>query len=286
MEPHAIIDAPNVSYTENLTFFGKIYYALIGSNLTTNTSLSNCVKADLTPSLMEICPNPNNNGKVILNWTSLVGASRYYVIKSEMVITEENYNSSSVSLIANITDTSFIDESNFNQGFTYYYVIIGTNITDNSTISNYRSVIMNIIPQVPSFTNLHLITYWEDIKIVWSNILYALNFSVYISNQKGFTPSTENLFNITNINSSLFTGLSHGMYYIRVRALGQYGNSNFSDELLIEVILFIPIKPDNPLLLLLLLIGTISISSIIIFSYFWVYLRNEKVEEIRKTTNQ
>jgi len=274
--PIATIIIPNISYTENLTDFGIYYYAVIACNSTVNTSISNCVKVDLKPLLLEISPNPNSNGQVALNWTALVGANRYYVLKSDIMITEENYNTSSVILIANTTNLYYLDESNLLQGTTYYYVIIGTNISTNSTISNCESVIINYIPQKPQFLELYILTNWKDAEIEWTSILYALNYCIYISSQKGFTPSESNFFNITNINSSFLTNLDEGIYYIKIKSIGQFGNSSYSNELTLEVVLFIPVDPDNPWPLIILLISLFSVSTITIFSYFWIYIKNQK----------
>ena len=192
------------------------------------------------------------------------------------MITEENYNTSSVILIANTTNLYYLDESNLLQGTTYYYVIIGTNISTNSTISNCESVIITFIPQNPQFLELYIFTNWKDVEIQWTNVLYALNYCIYISSQKGFNPSEINLFNTTGANSSLLTNLNDGIYYIRVKSIGQYGNSSYSNELTLEVLLFIPVAPDNPWPLIILLVSLFSVSTITIFSYFWIHIKKHK----------
>lgn len=84
--------------------------------------------------LYSIFPNPNTNGLIKLNWSSVFGATRYYVYRSTSII------ESVVGLkpIAQVLTNNYSDRIHVNA--TFYYIIIAGHSLGNSSISNCENV--------------------------------------------------------------------------------------------------------------------------------------------------
>jgi len=273
------------NFKDNLTIFGKYYYAIIGSDYSRNTSVSNCISIVIYPILQNISPNPNNNGVVQLNWEPLIGAKTYYILRSKFKISEGDYPSSNIKVLENISDYSYIDTLNMTQGITYYYIILGSNWVQNSTISNCVNVSIQYIPQTPEFSSSNLILNVKDITISWQDIDYALFYVIYISSEKGFNPSSENVYGITYSSLVKINNLNEGIYYMRIKSVGVFGNSSYSEELTIEIRIFVEVPPANPWPLLILLVSLFSASTVVIFLYFWIYLKRQREKPLKLEKN-
>jgi len=82
------------------------------------------------PVLYQIVPNPNSNGIIYLNWSSVVYATWYYVFRDVSPISSvEN-----LIPIAKVSDQNYTDSISINE--IYYYAIVAGNKYLNSTISN------------------------------------------------------------------------------------------------------------------------------------------------------
>ncbi len=271
------------NYNETLTTFGVYYYVIIGSDYQKNTSISNCISIDIHPVLNLITPNPNNDGNIVLNWNSLIAAKTYYIFKYYAEITEETITDINVKLLGNVSTNNFIDSSEFVQANTYYYAIVGSDYSRNSSLSNCVSVLINLIPHPPKFSSNYFIFTQRDIFFSWSNEYYANSYKVYLSSENGFIPSESNLFSTAYSNYVMIENLGDGIYYLRIKSIGFYGNSTYSEQITIEMKTFVYITPDNPWLLFILILSFLAISTIVIFSYFWYYIKNkQRIQEISK----
>ena len=97
------------------------------------------VSALAKPTGLAITPNPSTNGNVTLQWTASSGASSYKIYRGAVNIT----NVTGMTPIATgITTTTYIDHGLTNG--TYYYVVVATDASVDSAISNCASVIIAI----------------------------------------------------------------------------------------------------------------------------------------------
>jgi len=274
-------------YRDNLTSFGKYYYVIVGSNYIQNTSISNCVSINIHPVLLLIVPNPNSNGKILLRWNSLIGAKTYYILRYNFNITINNFQDSMVKLLGNVSTNYFTDNLNIEQGKTYYYVIIGSDYLRNSSISNCVSVLINIIPEPPKFETYDLKFYKEKIKISWDDVSYAIGYKIYFSSKKDFNPTEKMSIAYITYNFIIIDNLEEGIYYLKVKSVGIYGNSSYSDELTIEIIIRKKISSDNPWPLLIMILIALIGANLIIFSYFWIYFNKfKKINKKKKQNNR
>ena len=135
------------TYEDTLTVNGTYYYRIIATNGTHNTSLSDIVSvvvaipptvADQTVVISNIVPNPSTSGLIILEWNEIIGATTYYVYRH----TSSFSDVSGLTPIAEIGGTAYYDTLTANG--TYYYRVIASDGTMNSSISNEVSVIVEI----------------------------------------------------------------------------------------------------------------------------------------------
>jgi hypothetical protein len=272
---NSIDNVTNTLFTDNLTLFGVYYYAIIGSNYTRNTTISNCVTITIGPILNNIASNPNYNGSVELIWDPLIGATTYYVFRDLSFISETSIQNISNYLIGFTSSFNFVD-SNTVQNLTYYYVIMGSNLIINSTLSNCVNVTMNIIPVYPTFQIKSLIFNQHTIRIEWPSVQYATEYKIYTSRSKNFTASGATYLMTVYDNWVELENYADGYYYFKIKTVGLYGESGPSEELTVFKKVLIYVDSDNPLLLITLLLGITSATTITIFSYFWLYLKKQE----------
>lgn len=84
--------------------------------------------------LFPIFPNPNVNGFVYLNWSSVGSATRYYIYRSTSVIESVD----ELVPIALVSTNNYTDRVHVNG--TFYYIIIAGHLLGNSSISNCENV--------------------------------------------------------------------------------------------------------------------------------------------------
>ncbi|HUX98240.1 MAG TPA: hypothetical protein VMV49_01685 [Candidatus Deferrimicrobium sp.] len=135
------------NYTDDLVpSGGTYYYVIVAGNDFCNSTLSNCenitvptqLQGPLAPNLYPISPNPDDDGIIHLNWSSVIGATRYLVYRATYNIT----SLFGLTPIANITQT--ICQDNITTNNVYYYVIVAVNASGNSPISNCENVTVSI----------------------------------------------------------------------------------------------------------------------------------------------
>ena len=136
------------NYIDNLTQNNTFYYVLIAGNVNSNSSQSNCenvtveviLKLPEAPFLFEILPNISNTGIIELNWSYDMWVISYFVYRSTSKITSLD----GLLPIATVFQNNFTDNIIING--TYFYVIVASNASGNSIISNC----VNITVVIPS----------------------------------------------------------------------------------------------------------------------------------------
>ncbi|NVM31801.1 MAG: right-handed parallel beta-helix repeat-containing protein, partial [Candidatus Helarchaeota archaeon] len=194
--PIAITGA-STDYTDILSIDGTYYYVVVAGNIRFNSSLSNCESVTFikmypvsTPTFDPIVPNPDNDGIIVLNWTSAENATVYYLYRDTSVITDVG----ALLPIATVNQTNYTDV-HFIDGI-YHYVVVAGNPGYNSSLSNCENVtveiyypvgtqVLNPIVPNPDFDG--------EIFLSWSTAANATYYSIYrntseITNVTGFTP--------------------------------------------------------------------------------------------------
>lgn len=127
------------NYTDSILNSGTYYYVVIAENGTGQSPISNCENVTVilppnAPILYPITPNPDDDGKINLNWSDVTEATKYYIFRNISIITSVNVLTPiAIVFESHYTDTIFING-------TYYYVIVAGNEAGNSSISNCESV--------------------------------------------------------------------------------------------------------------------------------------------------
>lgn len=115
-----------------------------------------------TPALDVIIPSNSSTGFIELNWSAATNATKYHVIRSLSPI--ENISNGFLPL--NTTNLTSYNETISNSG-TYYYVIVASNKTYVSPVSNCESVIVDFLPVANFTVNTTSIAEWG-----WVNFTY------------------------------------------------------------------------------------------------------------------
>lgn len=185
--------------------------------------------------IAEISPNPSNNdGKITLDWNDVVGATKYYLYRH----TSSFNNVSGLTPIATTTTSNYLDR--LLENGTYYYRVVATNGTMNSSLSNEVSVVgqlyltmnnqdvvIKTITPNPSTDGI--------INLDWDDIFDATKYYVYRNTTSfifvtGLTPIA-----ITTISSYQDTITDNGTYYYRVIASDGTKNTSISSEGVVTV---------------------------------------------------
>ncbi len=144
---NSIITTINTNYTDTVSLDGTYYYAIIATNATGSSVLSNCesVEVDLpipnAPILNVIVPNPNTTGDVSLSWSLVSGVQGYFVYRNTIFISETGDQ----SILADVSNGVFYQDNSLANG-TYYYVVVAHNYNGNSLPSNCVNITVAIAP--------------------------------------------------------------------------------------------------------------------------------------------
>ncbi len=144
LEPIANSSLSN--FQDTLVSNGSYYYCIVAGNLTGKGSASNCESVEVIfppnePFLDPITPNPNINGIISLNWSRVVGATKYYVYRDISIINSVV----GINAIATVVDNNYTDTITITGD--YYYTIVAGNNGGNSSISNCESITVNLPTQ-------------------------------------------------------------------------------------------------------------------------------------------
>ena len=228
------------------------------------------------PVIEIIPPNPSRNGCLTLNWNNITGAIEYFVYRANSPI-------SSVFGMSPIGITSLIEYSDIitTNGF-YYYVIVASNASGNSSISNCVWGWVAIPPEPPDLNPISPSNDEDGIIILNWNVIPTATF-YYIYRSKEFITSVGNMTPIAQITTNFYQDniTENGGYYYAVVAGNATGTSNISNCVYVNV--EIPSSPFiDPLVLVLIIIGIIAIIGSSLFVYT-KYFRRSKGTRIKQT---
>ena len=118
--------------------------------------------------IQEITPNPSETGLISLSWTKIIGATKYYLFRQ----TSSFDNVSALTPIAEPTLNFYTD--NITTNGTYFYRVIATNGTHNSSLSN----IVKVTVAIPSSSNPQPVPEPEpepepEFEIPFENLIYG-----------------------------------------------------------------------------------------------------------------
>jgi len=248
LTPRAIVSYSN--YTDVLSINTTYYYVIVAGNNKFNSSLSNCENVTIerypvpsTPTLNLIVPTVDYDGIIKLNWSDTLSTIRYYIYKDVITIV----NPSLLVPLAVVTQSNYTDVSSING--TFYYVIVAGNLGFNSSISECRSVKIEMYP-LPTAPILLQITplanYDGVIQLNWSDTANTIRYYVY-RDENLITPLTIN--SLTPIEMSSLSELTNiiygnGTFYYCIVAGNPSHNSSLSNCRSVSVMLYsVPSTP-------------------------------------------
>jgi hypothetical protein len=113
------------TYTDNIAAFGlgTYYYAVVASNASSNSSMSNCQGVVTLIGQTVVTVISTSNAQVQLQWVALFGADAYYIFRG----TSPTFYATGMAATNASLSTTFTD---FVPAYgTYYYVVVGMNGT-------------------------------------------------------------------------------------------------------------------------------------------------------------
>jgi len=159
-------------------------------------------------------------GQVVLNWTTLSGASSYTVFWDNSTGV-----SSSSNVITSVSNDNYT-HSSLDNGTTYYYKVAGVNSYGTGTLSSEVSA----STPLPAPANLSTTAGYKQIALAWDNVSGASSYTVYWDNATGVSTSSSAITNVSEDNYT-HTGLTGGAtYYYKVAAVNSSGTGTLSTE--------------------------------------------------------
>jgi len=211
---------------------GRYYFIVLAINNNENTT-SNCIEIIVGnyPDAFSLTANasiPDYDGNYIVNWSNSLYADNYTLYEYDNPITEIN---GSLTIITNeITEINWTF-SNKPSGRFYYIVEAGNKI--GSTLSNCIEVLVGHLPMPFNLsTTANNPEPYGNYYLNWSISQYAINYSIYESNQSITELNNTILLakGLTNT-SYIFANKTNDHYYYVILAANEYGNisSNIID---------------------------------------------------------
>ena len=159
-------------------------------------------------------------GQVVLNWTTLSGASSYTVFWDNSTGV-----SSSSNVITSVSNDNYT-HSSLDNGTTYYYKVAGVNSYGTGTLSSEVSA----STPLPAPANLSATAGNKLVALDWDNVSGASSYTVYWDNATGVSTSNSAITNVSDDNYT-HTGLNAGTYYYKVAAVNSTGTGTLSSEI-------------------------------------------------------
>ncbi len=159
-------------------------------------------------------------GQVVLNWTTLSGASSYTVFWDNSTGV-----SSSSNVITSVSNDNYT-HSSLDNGTTYYYKVAGVNSYGTGTLSSEVSA----STPLPAPANLSATAGNKLVVLGWDNVSGASSYTVYWDNATGVSTSNSAITNVSDDNYT-HTGLNAGTYYYKVAAVNSTGTGTLSSEI-------------------------------------------------------
>jgi len=141
LPPIAIVNLS--TYNDTILVNGNYFYVIVARNSTHSSKISNCESVLVViplnaPILDPILPDVLKTDEVLLNWSEVHGAKKYFIFRDTNPIT----NSTDGKLIGSTIQTYYTDKNLING--IYYYAITASDNYTNSTISNCLKIIISI----------------------------------------------------------------------------------------------------------------------------------------------
>ncbi len=219
----------DLNYTDIITANGVYFYVIVVKNAIGSSSISNCENVTVAiplkaPDLDPIAPAVDSDGNITLNWDDVATSTLYYVYRNASHITALN----GLTPIGTPTNSNYSDIITVNG--IYFYVIVATDGSMNSSISNCENVTIAIPPYAPDLDPIipsinsdgNITLNWTDINE--ETIYYVYRNTSFITSIDGLTPITT--VNTSNCTDSIST---NGIYYYVIVAFDGWANSSISD---------------------------------------------------------
>jgi len=248
--PYVVVTLSN--YTDFSGVNGTLFYAIVSGNFGHNSSISNCRSVTISiyppptaPILNPIVPAINTYGIISLNWTDSINTAKYYVYKSNSFISMGNLPSLNPIVVVTQSEYTYLE---IEDGL-YYYAIVSTNPSWNSSCSNCQNVTVNLY-NPPGTPHLDLISpnpdYDGTIRLEWDDAINATTYYVYQNTSK--ITSINLLTPRAVVSQSFYTdvlSVNITYYYVIVAGNNKF-NSSLSNCQNVTVTLF-PV-PSTPIL--------------------------------------
>jgi hypothetical protein len=229
--------SPIVRYQGDQTGFqvlgqgsGEWYYRVKASNAQGDSLWSNVELTGVRPQAPILYPiaNSDGNGTYLVDWSNATGATAYEL--------QEDDNSAFTSPTVRYTGSDSQYQIDGQEGGTWYYRVLASNIGGNSPWSNTESV--GVIPGTPYLLPINNPDLNGDYLIDWNNVSGALSYRLEEDDNSAFTSP---IVSYEGDNSQYsVTGQQPGLWYYRVLASNTYGDSLWSN---IESVNVIPASP-------------------------------------------
>ncbi len=230
-----------ITYNLNKTHYQAGIYNV---SLVFNDSFGNWHHADInlkefiqsnltTPVLEPIMPRYNYDGIITLNWSTVEGATDYYIHRSRYPIITVYQKTPIINLSVN----QYQDTVPY--GGSWYYLIVASNTSDLSTLSNCESVEVNIPPPAPILAPILPNPNADGIiKLNWSESPSATTYYIFRDNYP--ISSVDGLTSLACLSRNYYqdTIRTNEIYYYVIVASNIDGNSSISNCVSIQV--------DNP----------------------------------------
>ena len=171
-----------LSYTDTATNTGYTYFYKVKAVCKGNSSATSAYSAAV--SAISHCAKPvvktgyiASSGKPYLKWSTIIGASKYYVYRSSNEGGPYKY-------IGSTTGTSYTDPSAY-AGYTYYYKVKAISRIKTSANSVYSSVGMTVCHCAKPVVKIT--TSSGDPKLTWRTVTGASKYEVYRATSSGGT---------------------------------------------------------------------------------------------------
>jgi len=222
----------------------------------------------IPPILNLVSPSITTSPTIKLKWNKIYAATKYKIYRANYPI----LNITGMQPIVQTENTNYIDTLTIYD--TYYYVVVSTNGTHDSNISNCVNV--SYIEKIPGPQLILLsnsLTFQPEVLLNWSEVNDTLYYIIYRS-----TAPIENVDGINPIaivlNTSYKENLSSlGIYYYAVVAVTTYTNSSVSNNVMV---IFLFTSDGFKFFIGYLVIFIILLSSIL--GWYYIEKRNLRIK--------
>jgi hypothetical protein len=219
---------------------GTYYYVVVATNSSGTYELSNEVQVSVIypnylpePPILNSVPSPDSDGTYSVNWNSVDQVDTYQLYRESTSISDI----SALTPIYNGPSTSF-SEIDLPEGI-YYYVVVATNSSGTSELSNEVQVSVDYpiyLPEPPILNSVPSPDSDGTYSVSWNSVDQAETYQLYrastpINDISALTP-------IYNGPSTSFSeiDLPEGTYYYVVVAINSAGTSELSNEVFVNIV--------------------------------------------------